>query len=101
MAHAGQFGYARAATETPQAITNILSVPLHVNGKTIAPGQIVYPGFDADVLWKFRWYSILNQLLIWTTIALVFGPLLDRFLQPVMPELQADEPDPEPAGAAS
>ena len=32
--------------------------------------------------WKFRWYSILNQLLIWTTIALVFGTLLDRFLPP-------------------
>ena len=101
VANAGQFGYARAATETPQAITNILSVPLHVNGKTIAPGQLVYPGFSADVLWKFRWYSILNQLLIWTTIALVFGYLLDRFLQPVLPELQAGEPDREPAGAAS
>jgi len=37
------------------------------------------PGFDADVLWKFRWYSLLNQLLIWTTIALVFGALLERF----------------------
>jgi hypothetical protein len=80
--HASQFGYARAATETPQAITNILSTPLQVNGKTIAPGQIVYPGFSADVLWKFRWYSMLNQLLIWTTIALVFGYLLDRFLRP-------------------
>jgi hypothetical protein len=79
---ADQFGYARAATETPQPITNILSTPLHVNGKTIAPGQIVYPGFSADVLWKFRWYSLLNQLLIWTTIALVFGYLLDRFLRP-------------------
>jgi hypothetical protein len=101
VADAGQFGHARASTETPQAITNILSVPLHVNGKTIAPGQIVYPGFDADVLWKFRWYSILNQLLIWTTIALVFGYLLERFLQPVMPALQAGEPDREPAGAAS
>ena len=48
-----------------------------IDGKTIAPGQIVYPGFDADVLWKFRWYSIINQLLIWTLIGLVFGTLLD------------------------
>jgi hypothetical protein len=75
-----QFGYARAATETPQPISNILSTPLVINGKTIAPGQIVYPGFDADVLWKFRWYSVINQLLVWTTIALVFGALLDRFI---------------------
>jgi hypothetical protein len=33
---------------------------LVIDGKTIAPGQIVYPGFDPGVLWKFRWYSILN-----------------------------------------
>jgi len=80
VAASSQFGYARAATETPQPITNILSTPLVIDGKTIAPGQIVYPGFDADVLWKFRWYSIINQALIWLTIALVFGGLLERFL---------------------
>ena len=79
-AHADQFGFAPAATETPQPITNILSTPLTVDGKTIAPGQIVYPGFDADVLWKFRWYSLLNQVLVWTTIALVFGALIDRLV---------------------
>jgi hypothetical protein len=80
VAYANQFGYARAATETPQPIVNILSTPLIIDGKTIAPGQIVYPGFDADVLWKFRWYSLLNQMLIWTTTALIFGALLERFL---------------------
>jgi hypothetical protein len=80
VAAANQFGFARATTETPQPITNILSTPLVMNGKTIAPGQIVYPGFDPDVLWKFRFYSIINQMLIWTTIALVFGALLDRML---------------------
>jgi hypothetical protein len=101
VAHANQFGYARAATETPQAITNILSTPLRVNGKTIAPGQIVYPGFSADVLWKFRWYSVLDQLLIWTTIALIFGYRLDRFLQPVMPKSRTEAPDLESAGAGS
>jgi hypothetical protein len=79
-AHAGQFGYNYAATETPQPITNILATPLTVDGKTFQPGQIVYPGFDADVLWKFRWYSIINQLLIWTTIAMIFGALVDRFV---------------------
>ena len=79
-AHADQFGFAPAATETPQPITNILSTPLSVDGKTVAPGQIVYPGFDADVLWKFRWYSLLDQALVWTTIALVFGALVDRLV---------------------
>lgn len=106
VANSGQFGYARAATETPQPITNILSTPLTVNGKTIAPGQILYPGFDADVLWKFRWYSILNQLLIWTTIALVFGALLDRFIlggtpRPAPADQREDQPEPEPAQAAT
>ena len=43
-AHVGQFGYARAATETPQPITNILPTPLVVDGQTIAPGQIVSSG---------------------------------------------------------
>jgi len=75
-----QFGFARAATETPQPITNILPTPLTIDGQTVAPGQIVYPGFDADVLWKFRWYSILNQLLVWGGIGLVFGWLLERFV---------------------
>jgi hypothetical protein len=81
VAASNQFGYARAATETPQPIVNILSTPLTINGTTYAPGQIVYPGFDPDVLWKFRWYSLLNQVLIWTVIALTFGALLERFLQ--------------------
>jgi len=75
-----QFGYPRSATETPQPVVNILSTPLTVNGKLIQPGQIVYPGFDPDVLWKFRWYSVINQALIWLTLALVFGGLLERFL---------------------
>jgi len=79
-AHADQFGYNPAGTETPQPITNILSTPLTIDGKTVAPGQIVYPGFDADVLWKFRWYSLLNQLLIWTSMAMIFGALVDRFV---------------------
>lgn len=96
VAHADQFGFARSTTETPQPITNILSTPLVVNGTTIAPGQIVYPGFSPDVLWKFRWYSLLNQALIWTFVALIFGALLERFLypggRPGAPEKASAEP---------
>ena len=80
--HVDQFGFARASTETPQAITNILPTPLTIDGKTIKPGQIVYPGFDADVLWKFRWYSLLNQLLVWTVAGLALGALVQRFVSP-------------------
>jgi hypothetical protein len=93
-----QFGFARAATETPQPMTNILNHALVVDGKTVAPGQIVYPGFDADALWKFRWYSIINQALIWLTVALVFGGLLERFLDgPKRRRAPAEEQLPEPA----
>jgi hypothetical protein len=97
--HASEFGYARAATETPQPVTNILSTPLTVDGKTIAPGQIVYPGFDADVLWKFRFYSIINQMIIWTTIALVFGTLVDRLVLGKTPSTKVERVD-EPMAVA-
>lgn len=65
--HENEFGYTRAATETPQPITD-------------ADGNIVYPGFDADTLWKFRFYSVLEQLLIWGATGLVFGVALERYL---------------------
>lgn len=104
VAASNQFGYARAATETPQPIVNILSTPLVIGGKTYAPGQVVYPGFDADVLWKFRWYSVINQLLVWATIALAFGALLDRFIRPRAPRPAPGEgsiPDPNEQVAAA
>jgi hypothetical protein len=102
VAASDQFGYARAATETPQPIVNILSTPLTVNGKVIAPGQIAYPGFDPGVLWKFRWYSVINQALIWLTVALVFGALLERFLGvPPRRREPREESAPEPVPAVS
>ena len=62
VSHFGHF-----ATETPQ--------PLHNSS-----GQIVYPGFPADVLFKFRLYSIINQLILWTTIGVGYGLLIERLL---------------------
>lgn len=101
VAHTSQFGFERAATETPQPITNILSMPLTIDGKTIAPGQIAYPGFDPDVLWKFRWYSLLNQLLIWTTIAVIFGSLVDRLVMGrPKPPVKIETPDRGPVPVA-
>lgn len=88
-----QFGFARAATETPQPITNILPTPLTIDGQAAAPGQIVYPGFDPDALWTFRWYSILNQALIWGGIGLIFGWLLERFVG--TPKTAASQPIPQ------
>ncbi|AFA72742.1 putative transmembrane protein [Gordonia polyisoprenivorans VH2] len=88
--HTSEFGFARAATETPQPITNILDHPLTIDGRVYAPGQIVYPGFDADVLWKFRWYSILNQALVWLVIGMVFGALMNR-MHPSTPQTVGEQ----------
>lgn len=65
--HANVVQYGHYATETPQPLKN-------------AHGQLVYPGFPADVLFKFRLYSVINQLILWTTIGLAFGPLAERVL---------------------
>ena len=70
---------------------------LVIGGRNVAPGQIVYPGFDADVLWKFRWYSLINQLLIWTVTALIFGALLERYLNPPRPKATIEPTEREPA----
>jgi Probable cobalt transporter subunit (CbtA) len=63
--HANTAEYGRYATETPQPLRN-------------ARGVIVYPGFPADTLFTFRVFAILNQLLLWGTIGLAFGPLIER-----------------------
>jgi hypothetical protein len=47
-----------------------------------AKGAIVYPGFPADVLFRFRFLSVGAQLILWSTIGLVFAPLADRLLTP-------------------
>lgn len=45
-------------------------------------GNIVFPGFSADVLFQFRLYSVGAQLILWGSIALVFGPLAERLVEP-------------------
>ena len=59
------------ATETPQPLRD-------------AHGRLVFPGFPADVLAQFRLYSVGAQVLLWTTLALVFAPLADRIVRPAM-----------------
>jgi hypothetical protein len=61
--------YGRQASETP--------LPLRDD-----KGVIVFPGFDADVLYRFRLYSVLAQVILWGTIGLAFGPLAQRLLEP-------------------
>ena len=63
--------YGHHATETPLPLAD-------------AHGNIVYPGFPADVLFSFRLYSVLNQVLLWGALGLAFGPMAERVLRPVM-----------------
>jgi hypothetical protein len=67
--HGNVVRYGRQVTETP--------LPLR-DGK----GNIVYPGFPADVLFRFRLYSVIGQAILWGTVGLAFGPLLERMLAP-------------------
>ena len=62
----------RPATETPGPL---------VDGS----GRIVFPGFPADLLFDFRLYSLGAQLILWTAIGLIFGPLAARVLEPASP----------------
>jgi predicted cobalt transporter CbtA len=55
------------ATETPTPLTD-------------SQGQIVFPGFPADLLFNFRLYSVGAQLILWATIGLIFGPMAERLL---------------------
>ncbi len=56
-------------TETPQPLRD-------------PEGNIVFPAFPADVLYRFRLYSVGAQLILWTTIALLFAPMAERVLAP-------------------
>jgi hypothetical protein len=82
--HANVARFGEQVTETPLPLRD-------------SHGQLVFPGFPADVLFKFRLYSVINQLILWTTIGLAFGPLVERMLAP------APRPttDPEAARAAT
>ncbi len=67
--HANVVEYGSHVTETPLPLRD-------------ANGNIVYPGFPADTLFKFRLYSVINQLILWGTIGLAFGWLVERMLAP-------------------
>jgi putative cobalt transporter subunit CbtA len=54
--------FPNASSETPQPLTD-------------STGHIVYPGFPADVLAQFRFYSIGAQAVLWGALGLIFAPL--------------------------
>lgn len=65
-ANAGQVG--PALTETPQPLRD-------------PSGAIVFPGFDPDLLFYFRLYSVIAQALLWGVIGVAFAPLAERLLE--------------------
>jgi hypothetical protein len=67
--HANVQQYGSHPTETPLPLRN-------------AQGQIVYPGFPADLLFTFRLYSVAAQAILWTAMGLCFAPLAERLLSP-------------------
>ncbi|MCW2547044.1 MAG: rane protein [Mycobacterium sp.] len=82
---AGSIGYGSSATETPLPVIN-------------HQGQIVLPGFSADLLWKFRFWSLVEQILVWASIGLIFSTLVERFFRPTAkrPSPPATTPAPAP-----
>ncbi|MGQ4437516.1 MULTISPECIES: CbtA family protein [unclassified Streptomyces] len=78
--------FGNQATETPLPLKD-------------SKGTIVYPGFPADVLYTFRFYSVAAQLILWTALGLIFAPLAERLLNPARPDANtpSQEPDPVPA----
>ncbi|HEX3931103.1 MAG TPA: CbtA family protein [Nocardioides sp.] len=61
--------YGNHPTETPQ--------PLYS-----PDGRLLYPGFPADLLARFRIYSVFAQVILWSGIALMFAPQAQRLLDP-------------------
>lgn len=79
--------YGHHATETPLPLTD-------------AKGTIVYPGFPADTLFSFRLHSAAAQLILWTTLGLIYAPMAERLLTPQPPRATAPTPrEPNPVGA--
>lgn len=61
--------YGPTATETPGPLRN-------------PAGVMVFPGFDPDLLYSFRLYSVIGAALNWAVIGLAFGALAQRLLSP-------------------
>jgi Kef-type K+ transport system membrane component KefB len=68
--HYNQVHYGNFSSETPQPIYS-------------TTGKLLYPGFPADLLAKFRIYSLAAQAIVWGGTALLFAPQAQRLMDPV------------------
>jgi hypothetical protein len=79
-------GYIVAMAVFFVALPGINEVPQQaLNGvvSAVTDAEVTFP---PTVLWKFRVASLGIQLIVWTTIALVFGALAQRLLDPARPD---------------
>jgi hypothetical protein len=82
--HTNVVEYGRQSTETPLPLTD-------------PQGNIVFPGFPADVLAQFRIYSVAAQAILWTVLTLTFAPLAERVLDPHAARSRKQEQETVPA----
>ena len=80
------------------AMTVVMLVldPVHETpGPLKAPdGTIVLNGFDPDVLYRFRLYSVGAQVILWSALGLVFAPLAERVLGSTSKQQSPQRPAP-------
>jgi predicted cobalt transporter CbtA len=70
-------GYVVAIVVVYVLLPNVAETPEPMHN---ASGAISYPGFPADLLYEFRLLSLGTQVVLWTTIGLIFARLADRLL---------------------
>lgn len=81
----GAFNAAVVAAGSYVVATAVVMLILPTIDETPGPltdsaGDIVYEGFPADDLYEFRLFSLGTQVVMYTTIALVFGAMVSRLL---------------------
>lgn len=81
----GVFNATLAAASAYVAAMAIVMLALPTINETPGPirdaaGAIVYEGFPADVLYYFRLYALGTQVVVYTTIGLVFGVMASRLV---------------------
>ncbi|NMO01080.1 CbtA family protein [Gordonia sp. TBRC 11910] len=70
---AAAVGYLAVITVVASLLPEFHEIPDPVTNDA---GQIVYPGFPAEVIGLFRTYTIANQVILWTVLGLVFAVLI-------------------------
>ncbi|MFT4041819.1 MAG: CbtA family protein [Gordonia sp. (in: high G+C Gram-positive bacteria)] len=85
---AGAGAYLVAVTIAVWALPSFDEMPQPLTNDA---GQIVFPGFPADVAAAFRGYAICNQVILWTVLTTVFVLVLGRMMRRQPPSTQSPQ----------